>query len=94
MVIPNTLTSNLYVTLVIQPVVLQLMNSIQGRVFQQDNDRPHTAFETQYALQNADMIPALIIPVLAEQWSSIPQNDATHAHLEAFIQNSGGYTGY
>ncbi|GBL96936.1 hypothetical protein AVEN_182517-1 [Araneus ventricosus] len=33
-VIPRTLTSNLYVSLVIQPVVLPFMNSIQGGVFQ------------------------------------------------------------
>ena len=34
-VIPNTLTANLYVSLVIQPVVLPFMNSIQGGIFQQ-----------------------------------------------------------
>ena len=33
-VIPNTLTGNLYVSLVIQPVVLSFMNRIQGGVFQ------------------------------------------------------------
>ncbi|GBM30418.1 hypothetical protein AVEN_202997-1, partial [Araneus ventricosus] len=32
-VIPRTLTANLYVSLVIQPVVLPFMNSIQGGVF-------------------------------------------------------------
>ncbi|GBM44006.1 hypothetical protein AVEN_218154-1 [Araneus ventricosus] len=33
MVIPRTLTENLYVSLVIQPVVLPFMNSIQGGCF-------------------------------------------------------------
>ncbi|GBM94183.1 hypothetical protein AVEN_100403-1 [Araneus ventricosus] len=39
-VIPRTMTANLYVSLVIQPVVLPFMSSIQGGVFQQDNARP------------------------------------------------------
>ncbi|GBN00262.1 hypothetical protein AVEN_160125-1 [Araneus ventricosus] len=56
-VIPRTLTANLYVSLVIQPVVLPFMNSIQGGVFQQDNSRPHTAVVTQHALQSTDMLP-------------------------------------
>ncbi|GBO29914.1 Transposable element Tc1 transposase [Araneus ventricosus] len=56
-VIPRTMTANLYVSLVIQPVVLPFMNSIQGGVFQQDNARPHTAVATQYALQSVHMLP-------------------------------------
>ncbi|GBM99280.1 hypothetical protein AVEN_142276-1 [Araneus ventricosus] len=55
-VIPRTLTANLYVSLVIQPVVLPFMNIIQGGVFQQDNARPHTAVVTQHALQSVDMV--------------------------------------
>ncbi|GBN34178.1 hypothetical protein AVEN_265569-1 [Araneus ventricosus] len=57
MVIPRTLTGNLYVTLVIKPVVLPFMSSIQGGVFQQDNARPHTAVVTQHALHSVDMLP-------------------------------------
>ncbi|GBL96688.1 hypothetical protein AVEN_111833-1 [Araneus ventricosus] len=48
--------------------------------------------------------PALTVSVLTDQvqqaWNSIPQNDiqhlydTMHARLHAFIQNSGGYTGY
>ncbi|GBN97222.1 Golgin subfamily A member 5 [Araneus ventricosus] len=56
-VIPRTLTANLYVSLVIQPVVLPFMNSIQGGVFQQDNTHPHTTVVTQHALQSVDMLP-------------------------------------
>ncbi|GBM40337.1 hypothetical protein AVEN_23898-1 [Araneus ventricosus] len=55
-VIPRILTANLYVSLVIQPVVLPFMNSIQGDVFQQDNARPHTAIVAQHALQSVDML--------------------------------------
>ncbi|GBN06607.1 hypothetical protein AVEN_7478-1 [Araneus ventricosus] len=55
--IPRTLTANLYVSLVFQPVVLPFMNSIQGGVFQQDNARPHSAVLTQHALQSVDMLP-------------------------------------
>ncbi|GBO14120.1 hypothetical protein AVEN_217427-1 [Araneus ventricosus] len=50
-------TATLYVSLVIQPVVLPFMNSIQGGVFQQDNARPHTAVVTQHALQSVGMLP-------------------------------------
>ncbi|GBM88383.1 hypothetical protein AVEN_149440-1 [Araneus ventricosus] len=46
MAIPRTLTANLYVSLVIQPVVLPFMNIIKGSVFQHDNARPHTAVVT------------------------------------------------
>ena len=56
-VIPNTLTANLYVSLVIQPLVLPFMNSIQGGVFQQDNACPYAVLITQLALQSADMLP-------------------------------------
>ncbi|GBM33159.1 hypothetical protein AVEN_83671-1 [Araneus ventricosus] len=55
-VIPCTLTANLYVSLVIQPVVLPFMNSIQGGVFEQDNARPRTAVVTQHSLQSVDML--------------------------------------
>ncbi|GBM85616.1 hypothetical protein AVEN_24278-1 [Araneus ventricosus] len=50
-------TANLYISLVIQPVVLPYMNSIQGGVFQQDNARTHAPFLTQHALQSVDMLP-------------------------------------
>ncbi|GFT97843.1 HTH_Tnp_Tc3_2 domain-containing protein [Trichonephila clavipes] len=41
-VIPNTLSANLYVSLVIEPIVLPFMNNIRGGVFQQDNAHLHT----------------------------------------------------
>ncbi|GBM29648.1 hypothetical protein AVEN_125295-1 [Araneus ventricosus] len=56
-VIPNTLNANLYVSLVIQPVVLPFMSSIQGGIFQQDNARSHTAAVSQRALQGVDILP-------------------------------------
>ncbi|GBM54029.1 hypothetical protein AVEN_215401-1 [Araneus ventricosus] len=131
-VIPSTVTANLYVSLVIQPVALSFKNRIQGGVFQQDIARPHTAVVTQHALQSVVRLPwparspdlspiehvwviigrqlqrhpqpALTVPVLNDQvqqaWNSIPQTDirhlydTMHARLHAYIQNSGGYTGY
>ncbi|GFX18118.1 phospholipid-transporting ATPase [Trichonephila clavipes] len=50
-VIPNTLTANLYISLVIKPIVLPFMNCIQGGAFQQDNADPPTAVVTQRVLQ-------------------------------------------
>ncbi|GBM58708.1 hypothetical protein AVEN_256480-1 [Araneus ventricosus] len=43
--------------MVIQPVVLPFMNSIQEDVLQQDNARPHTTVVPQHALQSVDMLP-------------------------------------
>ncbi|GFV51645.1 uncharacterized protein TNCV_1320011 [Trichonephila clavipes] len=56
-VIRNTLTANLYVSLVIQPLVLPFMNSIQRGIFLQNNARPRISVVTQQALQNADILP-------------------------------------
>lgn len=56
LVIPRILTTNLYVSLVIQPVVLQKMNNIQGDV----SPRPHTIVVTQHALQSVDMLLGLL----------------------------------
>ncbi|GFY14630.1 HTH_Tnp_Tc3_2 domain-containing protein [Trichonephila clavipes] len=52
MVITNTLTANLYVNLVIHPIVLPFMNCIQRGIFEQNYARPHTAVITQCALQS------------------------------------------
>ncbi|GFY12954.1 transposable element Tc1 transposase [Trichonephila clavipes] len=62
-VTPNTPTVNLYVSLVIQSIILPFMSTIQGGVFQQDNAYPHTAVATQRnvdksaSLQSVDMLP-------------------------------------
>ncbi|GFV03686.1 transposable element Tc1 transposase [Trichonephila clavipes] len=58
-VIPNTLITNLYFSLVLKTIVLRFMNSIQGEVFQQDNTRPHTTVVMQHAPQSVDMLPCL-----------------------------------
>ncbi|GFW26187.1 uncharacterized protein TNCV_3396831 [Trichonephila clavipes] len=49
-VIPNTLTANLYVYLVIQPIVLPIVNSFQGEMFRQDNAYFDTTVVTQRSL--------------------------------------------
>ena len=53
-VIPNILTANLYISLVIQLVVLPFMNSIQRGAFQQDK----TAVAMQRVLQSVEMLLA------------------------------------
>ncbi|GBO15117.1 hypothetical protein AVEN_231146-1 [Araneus ventricosus] len=77
-VIPNTLNANLYVSLVIQPVVLPFMRSIQGGILQQDNARPHTAAVSQRALQGVDI---LHWPARSPDLSPIEHawDDTTHA---------------
>ncbi|GFW70607.1 uncharacterized protein TNCV_1624391 [Trichonephila clavipes] len=55
-VILNTLTENVSVSLVVQLIVLSFMNSIQGGVLQQDNARPHTSVVMQRALQSIEML--------------------------------------
>ncbi|GFY15838.1 uncharacterized protein TNCV_1284831 [Trichonephila clavipes] len=56
-VIPNTLTANLCVTLVIRPVVLPNIISIQGGLFQQENAHAHVTVVTQRSIQSVDMLP-------------------------------------
>ncbi|GBM88098.1 hypothetical protein AVEN_190495-1 [Araneus ventricosus] len=52
-VIPRILNANLYVSLVIQPVVLLFINSIQGVFY----NRITLAVVTQHALPSVDMLP-------------------------------------
>ncbi|GFV83935.1 transposable element Tc1 transposase [Trichonephila clavipes] len=56
-VISNTFNANLSDSLVIQPIVLSFINSIQGKVFQQDITRPPTTVVTQRAVQSVNMLP-------------------------------------
>ncbi|GFW55646.1 uncharacterized protein TNCV_120301 [Trichonephila clavipes] len=56
-VIPNILIANLYVILVIQPIVLSFINSHQGGIFQLDNAHPHTNVVSQRAPQSINMLP-------------------------------------
>ncbi|GFW73699.1 DDE_3 domain-containing protein [Trichonephila clavipes] len=53
----STLTTHFYVSLVIQPIVLPFMNSIQVEVFLQDNALSYTAVVTKRASQSVDMLP-------------------------------------
>ncbi|GBM15834.1 hypothetical protein AVEN_260116-1 [Araneus ventricosus] len=81
-VIPRTLTANLHVSLVIQPVVLPFMNIIQGGVFQQDNTRPHIAVVTLHALQSIDMLPWLArspdLSPIEHEWDNIGRQLQRH----------------
>ncbi|GFV77030.1 phospholipid-transporting ATPase [Trichonephila clavipes] len=53
----STLNANLFVSLVIQPIVLPFMIIIQGGVFQLDNACPHIVVVKQRVLQSVDMLP-------------------------------------
>ncbi|GFU43250.1 phospholipid-transporting ATPase [Trichonephila clavipes] len=55
-VIPNTETKNLYVTLVIQTIVLPFMNRIQRVIFQQVNARPLSTLVTQRDVESVDLL--------------------------------------
>ncbi|GBM55136.1 hypothetical protein AVEN_207022-1 [Araneus ventricosus] len=83
-VIPRTLTANLYVSMVIQSVMLSFLNSIQGGVFQQDNARPHTAVVTQHALQSVDMLPwparSPDLSLIEHVWNIIGRQLQRHPH--------------
>ncbi|GFW40399.1 phospholipid-transporting ATPase [Trichonephila clavipes] len=56
-VVPNTPIPNLYVTLIIQLIVLIFMNNIQEGVLKQDNAHLHTTVVTQRLLYSVDMLP-------------------------------------
>ncbi|GFW97052.1 transposable element Tc1 transposase [Trichonephila clavipes] len=78
--IPNILSADLYVNLVIQPIVLPFMNSIQGGVFLLDNARPHTAVVTQRALQSVGMLPWPVrspdLSPIEHIWASVDDNSS------------------
>ena len=76
LVIKSTLTANLYVGLVIQPVVLPFMNNIQRGDFQQDNVSPYTALTTQRTVQSVDMLP----------WSAESPNQPSIEHVWDIIK--------
>ncbi|GFV60542.1 transposable element Tc1 transposase [Trichonephila clavipes] len=56
-VIPNTLPLNLHVRLIIQPIALPFIKSIQVEVFQQENTRSYSTLLTQRFLQCIEMLP-------------------------------------
>ncbi|GBM76207.1 Transposable element Tc1 transposase [Araneus ventricosus] len=74
-VIPRTLTANLYVRLVIP---------FKGGVFQQDNACPHTAVVTQHALQSVNMLPwparSPDISPIERVWDIIGRHLQRHPH--------------
>ncbi|GFS79217.1 DDE_3 domain-containing protein [Trichonephila clavipes] len=51
------LTADLYVNLVIQPIVLPFLNNIQEGVLQHDNAHPYTTTVIRRAQQRVDMLP-------------------------------------
>ncbi|GBO00678.1 hypothetical protein AVEN_119799-1 [Araneus ventricosus] len=55
-VIPRTLTANLYVS-GDSTCCATIHEQHSGGVFQQNNGRPHTAVVTQHTLQSVDMLP-------------------------------------
>lgn len=56
-VIPITLRANLYIKLMIGPVVLVLSITITVDILQHNNVRPHADIVTPNALQSVDMLP-------------------------------------
>ncbi|GFV86744.1 DDE_3 domain-containing protein [Trichonephila clavipes] len=68
LVIPNTPTANLFVSLITQPILLPFMINILRGVFLEDNICPHTSVVTQRALQSVDM---LLLPARSPHLSPI-----------------------
>lgn len=56
-VIRGTLTAERYVTDILRPHVLPLLQQHPGTLFQQDNARPHTARRSMDCLRHADVLP-------------------------------------
>ncbi|GFU44917.1 transposable element Tcb2 transposase [Trichonephila clavipes] len=52
-----TTTAQQYVPDILQPHVLPLMQQLPGAIFQQDNDRPHTARVSQECLRTVTILP-------------------------------------
>ncbi|GFV36994.1 transposable element Tcb1 transposase [Trichonephila clavipes] len=57
-VLQGTLTARRYVDDILTPIVLPMLSSRPGAIYQQDNARPHTARLSQQCLQGYDVLPA------------------------------------
>ncbi|GFV03730.1 transposable element Tcb2 transposase [Trichonephila clavipes] len=56
-VLQGTLTARRYVDDILTPIVLPMLSSGPGAIYQQDNARPHTARLSQQCLQGYDVLP-------------------------------------
>ncbi|GFW72237.1 HTH_Tnp_Tc3_2 domain-containing protein [Trichonephila clavipes] len=56
-VLQGTLTARRYVDDTLTPIVLLMLSSRPGAIYQQDNARPHTARLSQQCLQGYDVLP-------------------------------------
>ncbi|GFW50191.1 transposable element Tcb2 transposase [Trichonephila clavipes] len=56
-VLQGTLTARRYVDDILKPIVLPMLSSHPGAIYQQDNARPHTARLSQQCLQGYDVLP-------------------------------------
>ncbi|GFV82755.1 transposable element Tcb2 transposase [Trichonephila clavipes] len=57
LVLQGTLTARIYVDDILTPIVLPMLSSRPGAIYQQDNARPHTARLSQQCLQGYDVLP-------------------------------------
>ncbi|UYV61654.1 RPS10 [Cordylochernes scorpioides] len=55
--IQGTMTAQRYVDDLLRPVTLPYLQGVPNALYQQDNDRPHTARISQQALQDVQMLP-------------------------------------
>lgn len=56
-ILQGTMTARSYVDDILTPVVLPMLSSRLGAIYQQDNARPHTARLSQQRLQGYDVLP-------------------------------------
>ncbi|GFS60826.1 transposable element Tcb2 transposase [Trichonephila clavipes] len=56
-VLQGTLTARRYADDILTPIVLPMLSSRPGAIYQQDNARPHTARLSQQCLQGYDVLP-------------------------------------
>ncbi|GFX59317.1 transposable element Tcb1 transposase [Trichonephila clavipes] len=56
-VLQGTLTARRYVDDILTPIVLPMLSSRPGAIYQQDNARPHTARLSQQCLHGYDVLP-------------------------------------
>ncbi|GFS65937.1 HTH_Tnp_Tc3_2 domain-containing protein [Trichonephila clavipes] len=56
-VLQGTLTARRYVDNILTPIVLPMLSSRPGAIYQQDNAHPHTARLSQQCLQGYDVLP-------------------------------------
>ncbi|GFS90176.1 DDE_3 domain-containing protein [Trichonephila clavipes] len=70
-VLQGTLTARRYVDDILTPIVLPMLSSRKGAIYQQDNARTHTARLSQQCLQGYDVLRSPDLSPIEHVWNAL-----------------------